>query len=484
MSFVNRRTFLSQLGLGAAAVTAFSTVRCSSKKKNPNVLFIAVDDLRPELGCYGNQKIKSPNIDKLAAQGTMFTNSFCNVPVCGASRSSLLTGIRPTRDRFVTYYTRMAEDAPGATTIPNHFRQSGYYAVSLGKIAHHPDDNADHWSEQPWRPDYPEEPGIQVNWRDYQSEENLTTAASREDGSAWPYESPDIDDDVYYDGRIANRAVEDIQRLSGSDQPFFLAVGFLKPHLPFNAPKKYWDLYDADSFTLPDNYYRPKNAPDAAIHNFGELRAYYGVPKEGPVSDDMAKKLIHGYYACVSYTDAQIGKVLDALEASGEADNTIIILWGDHGWNLGEHTLWCKHCNFKTSLRTPMILKVPGKTGGQQSACLTEYVDIFPTLCDVADLPKPDQLHGDSFASLLDDPNQEWKNAVYSQWYNGATVTTQDYAYTEWTNENGELYAKMLYDHHIDPDENVNIADAPENADVVKKLVGMLADGPVNLPLP
>ncbi len=474
---VNRRQFLS---FAAASLATSALMKCSAQKKQPNVLFIAVDDLRPELGCFGHKIVKSPNIDKLGSEGTIFTNAFCNVPVCGASRASLLTGIRPTRDRFVTYYTRMEEDAPDAVTLPSHFKQHGYYAISLGKVAHHREDNAAHWSEETWRPDYPNK-GEQKNWRDYQSEKNKDIAAEQDNGRAWPYEWPEVPDNAYYDGKIADRAVADIQRLSESDQPFFLAVGFLKPHLPFNAPKKYWDLYSEEDINLPDNYYRPENAPDAAIHNFGELRNYYGVPETGPVSDEMAHTLIHGYYACVSYTDAQIGRVLQALDESGEADNTIVILWGDHGWNLGEHTLWCKHCNFKTSLRAPIILKAPGKRGNQQSSALTEYVDIFPTLCDLAELPKPEQLAGDSFAPLLDKPDRAWKPAVFSRWYAGETVKTERYAYTEWTTEEGERYARMLYDHQTDPNENVNIVDKPENEAVVKELTAMLRKGPDDL---
>lgn len=473
----NRRAFLSQLG-GAAALASLGFSACSKQRKKPNVLFIVVDDLRPELGCYGHPMIKSPNIDRLAAQGTIFTNSFCNVPVCGASRASLLTGIRPTRERFVTYYTRMSEDAPGATSIPGHFKQNGYNCVSLGKVAHHPDDHQDDWSETPWRPDYPNDIRTQKNWRDYQSAENKKIAAQQEGGAGLPYEWPEIEDDAYYDGRIAGRAVQDIQRLSKSDQPFFLAVGFLKPHLPFNAPKKYWDLYDPEQIHLPDNYYRPKDAPDAALHNFGELRAYYSVPARGPVSDEMAQKLIHGYYACVSYTDAQIGRVMAALQESGEADNTIVILWGDHGWNLGEHTLWCKHCNFKTSLRAPIIVKAPGKKSNQRCSELVEFVDIFPTLSSLAGLPIPEQCDGDSFASLLDAPARPWKNAVFSQWHNGATVTTKQYAYTEWTNDDGDVYARMLYDHNSDPNENVNIAGFEQNRAVLDELTQLLHEGP------
>ena len=480
MSCTTRRTFLSQVAGAAALASVGTAALCSKPVKHPNILFIVVDDLRPELGCFGHPMIKSPNIDKLAAHGTIFTNAYCNVPVCGASRASLLTGMRPTRERFTTYYTRMSEDAPGAVSIAGHFKQNGYTCVSLGKVAHHPDDHAGDWSERPWRPDYPDDISTQENWRDYHSAENIKIAAQQEGGAGWPYEWPEVEDDAYYDGRIAKKAVQDIRRLSDSDQPFFLAVGFLKPHLPFNAPKKYWDLYDAGKINLPDNYYRPKNAPDAAMHNWGELRAYYGVPAKGPVSNEMARTLIHGYYACVSYTDAQIGRVMAALDESGEADNTIVILWGDHGWNLGEHTLWCKHCNFKTSLRAPIILSAPGKKGKQQCAELVEYVDIFPTLCDLAGAPTAEQCEGDSFAPLLDNPARPWKKGVYSQWKQGATVTTKRYAYTEWSTDNGEVYARMLYDHDADPNENVNIVNLPEQRQAVSDIAAMLHKRPTH----
>ena len=474
---VTRRAFLQNIGLAATVASIGKIASCSNIRKRPNILFIAVDDLRPELGCYGHPKVQSPNIDRLASEGTRFTNAFCNVPVCGASRASLLTGIRPTRDRFVTYYTRIEEDTPEATSIPQYFMNQGYHTLSLGKVAHHPDDILTHWSEPPWRPDYPDDLTVQKNWRDYLTEENIRIGKERGDESAWPYEWPDVDDNAYYDGQIADKAIQDIQRLSNKTEPFFLAVGFLKPHLPFNAPKKYWDLYNEEETNLPDNYYRPQNAPDAAMHNFGELRAYYGVTAEGPVSDAMAKKLIHGYMACVSYTDAQIGRVLDALEKSDEADNTIVILWGDHGWNLGEHALWCKHCNFKTSLQTPLIVKAQGKQENQQSPALTEFVDIFPSLCELAGLPIPRQCEGSSFAPLLEKPDRPWKEAVFSQWHEGATIKTNRYAYTEWTDDNSKSYAQMLYDHRTDPDENMNIADLPENKERVIELKQKLALG-------
>ena len=255
--------------LFSIAILFFS---CDSKiePQQPNVLFIAVDDLRPELNSYGVHQIKSPNIDRLASEGLTFNRAYCNVPVCGASRASLLTGIKPTKNRFVNYHTYAQNDAPGAVSIPQHFKNNGYHTISNGKIFHHQDDLTDSWSEEPWRPS-----GKNGNWRDYINEENLRIADSMDDGRAWPYEWVDTYDSAYFDGKMTEKTIKDLKRLKLKNKPFFLAVGYLKPHLPFNAPQKYWDMYPEDKINLPENYYRPEHAPDAAIHNFGELRNYF-----------------------------------------------------------------------------------------------------------------------------------------------------------------------------------------------------------------
>jgi len=248
------------------------------------------------------------------------------VPTCGASRASLMTGIRPARNRFVNYYTWAEKDAPGITTLNTHFKNHGYYTVSNGKIFHNMQDNAVGWSEPAWRPERRGAYMLEKNRAKYVN--------SRSRGPA--FESADVEGEAYADGRLATKSVKDLRRLAKMDKPFFLAVGFFKPHLPFIAPKKYWDLYDRDQIRLPETYHRPKDAPNEAIHHWGELRTYADIPKRGPLSDEMALTLIHGYYACVSYTDAQIGKLLDELKRLGLADNTIVILWGDHGWNQSE----------------------------------------------------------------------------------------------------------------------------------------------------
>lgn len=458
-------------GLGYILL-AFGTAACNPvqkpEMKKPNILFIVVDDLRPELGCYGHSQIKSPNIDELAKRGLTFVNAYCNVPVCGASRASLLTGIRPTRTRFVGFDAWAEQDAPGAVSLPQLFRNNGYQTISNGKVFHHLNDIRESWSEAPWNPAVTSE-----NYLDYLSHENLDLLKAGHKRGL-PYEKADVGDDAYFDGQIASKTIEDLKRLKKEGKPFFMAAGFLKPHLPFNAPKKYWDMYPEESIHLPENYFRPENAPDVAIHNFGELRSYYGVPAEGPVSDEMAHQLIHGYYACVSYTDAQIGRLLDALQELGMAENTIVILWGDHGWQLGEHSLWCKHANFKTSLNAPLIISAPGFQENQKTEALVEFVDVFPSLCELAGLVMPEQLQGQSFVSLMKNPETPGKEAIYSRFIESESIKTPRYLYTEWINKEGEVYSTMLYDHQTDPSENVNLSGDDSVKDSIKSLRNML----------
>lgn len=448
-----------------------TSVLRAQESSPPNVLFIAVDDLRPELGVFGATHIASPNIDKLAESGLVFMRAYCNIPVCGASRASIMSGIRPNRQRFVNYNCWQDKDAPGTVSLPMHFKNNGYRTVSLGKVYHHFQDGKGSWDYR-W---YPAAENVS-GWRDYRKKRNLH---HEENGTTrgFPYECADVPDDAYFDGKIANHAIAQLNQLRENDQPFFLAVGFLKPHLPFNAPEKYWDLYDPEKIKLPVFMRKPDYAPDEAMHNFGELRGYYSIPPEGPVPDSTAFKLIHGYYACVSYTDAQIGKVLDALEELRLAKNTIVILWGDHGWHLGEHGLWCKHCNFEKVLHTPLIVRAPGKKSGLRTQALVEYIDIYPTLCELAGLPLPFHLQGTSMVPLLDDPSQPWKKAVFARWIKGETVITPTYTYTEWLNDqNGELQARMLYNITEDPEETVNISEKPVNTSLVQRLHKILEE--------
>ncbi|MFO7957678.1 MAG: sulfatase [Candidatus Brocadiia bacterium] len=437
----------------------------------PNVLFIPIDDLRPQLGCYGHSQMVTPNIDELAAEGALFRRAYCQVPVCGATRASLLTGVRPARDRFTNYSTWAERDLPGALTLPQHFRNHGYVTISNGKVFHHLTDCAERsWSEPPWHPN--EEGG---DWRNYLLDESIK---GREPGGAGtPYECADVPDNAYFDGQTADRTISDLQRLARSEEPWFLAAGFLKPHLPFNAPERYWDYYEHEEVDLADNPFPPEDAPEQSLHNWGELRAYLGIPEQGALTDEKARQLVHGYYAATSYTDAQVGRVLDELDRLGLRNNTIVVLWGDHGWQLGEHGLWCKHCNFNTSLNAPLVLRYAGIGGGADVNELVEFVDIYPTLCELAGLPLPDHLEGSSMVPLFDAGQTAWKPATFSRYKAGDSVRTDRYLYTEWTDEEGAVTARMLYDHERDADENHNIAARPENADLVEEIAATLEAG-------
>ncbi len=437
----------------------------------PNVLFIPIDDLRPQLGCYGHRQMVTPNIDRLAGEGVVFARAYCQVPVCGATRASLLTGVRPNRSRFVDFKTWVDEDLPGSLTLPEHFRKHGYVTLSNGKVFHHLPDCAERsWTEAPW---HPESSG--GDWRDYVLAESRAGADPA--GAGTPLECADVPDNAYVDGKTADRTIRDLQRLADGDEPWFLAAGFRKPHLPFNAPKRYWDYYRPDDVDLADNPFPPEGVPDQAMHDWGELRAYLGMPAEGPLSDEMAGRLVHGYYAATSYTDAQVGRVLDELDRLGLSRNTIVVLWGDHGWQLGEHGLWCKHCNFNTSLNAPLIVRYAGMGGGATCSALVEFADVYPTLCELAGLPLPDHLEGTSFAPLLHDKDRPWKPAVFSRYKAGDSVRTDRHLYTEWTDEGGAVTARMLYDHEADPAENHNIAALPGNEALVEELAAVLAAG-------
>ena len=430
------------LFLGCKSTKENNTISATYKK---NVLFIMVDDLRPELNIYGQNKISSPNIDALANSGITFNRAYCNVPVCGASRASLLTGIRPTSNRFLTYFSSIKKEAPNVLNLVQHLKNEGYTTISNNKITHLKND-IDEW-DQEW---YPSENG----WRNYISEENITLEENGKHGNA--YESIDVKDDAYDDGKTANKSIEDLKKLKKEGNPFFLAVGFVKPHLPFNAPKKYWDLYDAEKIELPKNSVFPKSAPRKANHKWGELRYYNQVPKQGQVSETMAKKLIHGYYASVSYVDAQIGKVINAIDNLGLRDNTVIILVGDHGWSLMEHGLWVKHSNFEVALQVPLIVSASNIPKNKKTNSIAELVDLYPSICELANISQPTHLEGESFVNALKYPSKIYKNTALARYHKGETLVADSYFYTEW-NKKGKTMAKMLYDHKIDPDENRNL---------------------------
>lgn len=446
--------------------------------QKPNVVFIAVDDLRPELACYGREYIKSPNIDRIARQGMTFDRAYCQQAVCSPSRSSLLTGTRPDTTKVWDLVTHFRDALPGVVTLPQLFKQGGYFVQGMGKIYHPGFDDPQSWSV-PWQtekaPEYARLKTGEVKDED--------APAKKKQGPA--FESADVPDDFFKDGKVADLAVATLRAISRKPGPFFFAVGFAKPHLPFVAPKKYWDLYDPAQIKLAPNPFHPKDAPAYALTNSNELRNYIGIPEAGPMPDDLARQLKHGYYASVSYTDAQVGKVLAELDRLGLRQNTIVVLWGDHGWKLGEHGEWAKHTNVENDTNAPLIVSVPGmKNAGAHTDRLVEFVDVYPTLSELAGLPLPGHVEGISFAPLLDDPKRPWKPAAFSQYPRGQrlmgySMRTDRYRFTVWVGrqDHSRVDAIELYDHQADPQENTNIAKLPANAELVARLMEQWRQG-------
>jgi len=445
---------------------SFKTTRENEEKytasKKKNILFIMVDDLRPELNIYGENKISSPHIDALAKSGVVFNRAYSNVPVCGASRASLLTGIRPTSKRFLRYNASIKKEAPNELNLVKHLKNEGYTTISNNKITHLKYD-IEEWDEE-WYPS-------SKKWRNYITEENILLENNGKHGYA--YESPDVDDDAYNDGETANKSIQDLKNLKATGKPFFLAVGFVKPHLPFNAPKKYWDLYDSKKIELPKNNQFQANVPNRARHLWGELRYYKDIPKKGQVSNEMAKKLIHGYYASVSYVDAQVGKLIKGLDDLGMRENTTIILVGDHGWSLMEHGLWVKHSNFEVALQVPLIISDSDIQKNKKTNSIAELVDLYPSICDLANISKPAHLEGNSLTNALKNPSKVFKNKAYARYQKGETLIADNFFYTEWQ-INDKTIAKMLYDHNTDPDENRNLAIEDRYKTVIDSLSNIL----------
>jgi len=450
----------------------------SDNESRPNVLFIAVDDLRPQLNCYGRTMMQTPHIDQLAARGVLFERAYCMVPTCGASRAALMTSVRPTPDRFRNYLTWAEKDAPDAVPINSHFRRNEYTTISLGKVFHHRADCVEGWSEPPWRSKKSSYQKMEQFRKDVAAHRRQYPGKSRHRGA--PFEAAPAPDADYPDADCATRATEYLERFAKEpSQPFFLAVGFLKPHLPFNAPQQYWDLYEHEAIQLPDNYHAPRDAPKAALHNSGELRAYAGIHPNRPVDEATARNLIHGYYACVSFIDAQVGRLMDSLDELGLAENTVVVLWGDHGWQLGEHGMWNKHSCFETSMHAPLIVVAPQSTGarrGSRVSALTEFIDIYPSLCELCDLPIPAHVQGTSFVGLLRDPEAEWKEFAVGRFQSGDTIRSATHRYSEYSSRSGSVTDRMLYDHTLDPAENINIAGDASAGDTIRQLSNSLSD--------
>jgi arylsulfatase A-like enzyme len=470
----------------------------------PNILFIAVDDLRPEFGAYGASYVKSPNLDRIAKAGITFNRAYCQQAVCSPTRSSLMTGTRPDTTKVWDLETHFRAALPNVVTLGQHFKDHGYFVQGMGKIYHGSLDDAPTWSV-PWQSSRGQAYGLPENLA-LNNRQSAAPAAAGGSGkksgkkkqeptprnSRGPaFEGADVPDDTFTDGQNAKLAVATLGVMAKKQQPFFLALGFSKPHLPFVAPKKYWDLYDPAKIQLAPNKFRPKDAPDYAIQPGGELRNYHGIP-EGSIPDDLARQLKHGYYAAISYMDAQLGLVLDELDRLDLAKNTIVVLWGDHGWKLGEHDAWCKHSNAENDTNGALLLSVPGmKHAGAKATGLVEFVDIYTTLAELAGLPLPAHLEGLSFKPVLDHPTRPWKPAAFSQYPRpgnsatggiplmGYSMRTERYRFTVWLHRDdpGKVADIELYDHQTDPQENLNVAKSPAHRELVEQLMAQWRGG-------
>jgi arylsulfatase A-like enzyme len=448
--------------------------------EKPNFLFIAVDDLRPEIAAFGESQAVTPHIDRLAAGGVSFTRHYVQAPTCGASRLALLAGRIPSTSRHLHNHAIRTEIGDATKhdyiTFPRYLRQHGYYTVSLGKISHFPGGIvAPYVGPNPdTRPELPGAWDVLAAPTDRWGTEQhaffgYADGSSRNslDGEVPPFEAADVDDEGYPDGQTARMALEQIDRLARQDQPFLLAVGFYKPHLPFNAPKKYWDLYRRENIDLSPNPYLPEGLTETnTLHRMGEFNRYkQGRETAGPgkkLSDGYARELRHAYLAATSYIDAQIGKLLDALEQNGLDRNTVVILWGDHGWHLGDQTVWGKHTLYERALRSPLIIRAPGKSEpGEQNMAIVETVDIYPTITALAGLPPPQKLSG---SDLLAGSGES--GPARSFWRGSVSLRDERFRIIV----HGDRYPGdvELYDHRDDDNETRNVIG--DHLDLARKL--------------
>ncbi len=455
-------------------LTVASSIHAADK---PNVLLICVDDLKPYLGCYGDKLVKSPNIDRLAARSVLFERAYCNQAVCSPSRNALLVGLRPQSLGIYDLAKNFRKAEPDRITLPQFFKQQGWHTAGLGKIfhvGHGNTDDAASWSVPSWKPSAP----------------TYAAANARPQGSerGAAFEAADVADGSYADGAVADEAIRRLQAARTTPrQPFFLAVGFIRPHLPFVAPQNYWDLYDRAAFKLAELRSPPADAPSYAPQFGGELRQYADVPKSGPLDDELQRSLIHGYYAAISYMDAQVGRVLDELDRQDFGRNTVIVLWGDHGWHLGDHGMWCKHTNYEQATRIPLMVSAPGMKAGVKSKSLVESADLYPTLCELIQVAAPNGLDGKSFAATLRNesmPTRDHAIQVYPRsapdkgQVLGRAIRTERYRMVEWKKfgapaDSAEI---ELYDYETDPLESRNLAAS--QSEVVSQLRAILARHP------
>lgn len=518
------------------------TTSCYSQKK-PNILFIAIDDLRPELGCYGSNIAITPNLDKLATEGLLFNNAYCQQAICGPSRASVLTGIRPETSGVYHNYIKFRDANPNVVTLPQQFKNNGYETVYCGKIFHHGDlDDELSWSRQPAIDSMLlkniKRPGgfvLEENNKDRKEQRAKMIAKYGEVAKyglamGTAYENADVADNEYLDGYNTELAIATMKEMATNNKPFFLGLGFNKPHLNWTSPKKYWDLYNPNTIKLALEKQGPKGGAEMGLHASFELRTRSGIPKKGELNNNLAVTLKHAYLACVSYVDAQIGKIITQLEKQGLRDNTIIIIWSDHGYHLGDMGIWGKATNYEVATRVPMLFwapNMPKKSSGKKTNALVELVDIYPTLCSYANIPVPNYVEGYSFKPIVNKPTKKWKTAAFSQFPTSAlrewgayplrpamketffgpliknveariihqqkdkwnrnvfentlmgyAMRTKDYRFIVWKDKHkpkNEPIFIELYNHKLDPSETVNIAS--KNPKLVKKLMLQFTKG-------
>ncbi len=446
----------------------FAAVPLAEAAAPPNVLFIAVDDMSNALGCYGHPLVKSPHIDRLAARGTRFDRAYCQFPLCSPSRVSIMTGLRPSTTQVFDLQKDFRKTSlPDVVTLPQLFTKAGYFAARVGKIYHYGNpgqigtpglDDSASWSV-----------AINPSGRDKDEEGKLTNYTPKRGlGSALAFLAADGTDEEQTDGKVAAETIKLIEQ--HKERPFFIAAGFYRPHCPYIAPKKYFDLYPLEKISLPNE---PKEhlaaIPKTALGST-QPWPYFGV------SEEQARESIRAYYATISFVDTQVGKLLDALDRLKLTEKTIVIFWSDHGYHLGEHGLFMKQSNFEESARVPLIIAAPAqKMKGTASKRTAELVDLYPTLAELCGLTPPKNLQGDSLRPLLDDPAAAWSSPAYTQvWraaFPGYSVRTERWRYTEW--DHGKQGVE-LYNHDSDPHEFRNLADDPKHAGALKEMKALL----------
>ncbi len=473
MNYLGQRSNIESKRLTAASMKSvglllwaigFATHAVNAEK--PNVLFVIIDDLRPLISCQGDPVAVTPSLDRLASEGMVFERAYAQYPICGPSRGSFMSGMRPDTTGLMANNTPFHNVLNDALTMNRYFMQQGYVVYGAGKVYHN--SIGEDWSE----------PYYKSEWLDYVKPENKALAdiffSLKSKGLPPSIEAEDVDDDAYCDGMAARASEQWIARAAEAGKPFMMITGFRKPHLPWSAPKKYWDLYERSEMPIAANQHHPKGAPEMALKHYGELFGYSDIPNGQPLIDDLIRQSMHGYYACVSYADAQLGRLMDALKKAGVDENTIIVLCGDNGYHHGNNGVWTKGVCWETTHHVPLLLRVPGAKKGLRSDALVELLDIYPTLCEATGLKTPTHCEGRSLLPLLKVPERSWSEIASSQFRKGKVVArsirTDRYRFTLWEKGKGNIQGIELYDYTSDPEGNINLAASADNKRLVEKM--------------